>query len=166
MERWLGVDGQYMSQSDFAEFIEDNLQDLSMFPADIQLPFGASTTTPAEMLTLSRGLEIHQNRTITNKTRLHNGETELNFKVENSRLDNAPVIVPEWFGLAVPILYGLPTMFQPVRLRYRVREEKLEFSINLFNFDAILEEQAQRIVGIVADQIADVPVFEGCVGTD
>lgn len=158
--RWLSHERNPMPQADFAAFIEDNLSDLCMLDG-FTPPFGSSIGSPADLLTLSRGLEVRVNQTVRNATRLASGETCLIFTTENTRQDGSELLIPEWFGLRLPVFIGTEPITIPVRLRYKVIEGVIKFSYLFHNFDQVLEETVNQAIAKVRADLPDLHVVEG-----
>lgn len=159
-ERWLDNERKSMKQSDFAAFIEDNMSDLCVLE-DFVPPFGKAVASPADLLTLSRGLDVRVNQTVRSATRLSSGEVSLVFTTENTRQDGSELIVPEWFGLRLPIFVGTQPIIIPVRLRYAVREGVISFSFLFHNFEAVLEQIIRVSIDTVKEALPELHVVEG-----
>lgn len=161
MTKWIGGEKRAMTQKDFATFIEDNIGDLAVI--EFTPPFGGKVGSPAELLTLSRGLEVRVNHTVQNAVRLATGETSLVFVTENKTTkDNTEVIVPEWFGVKLPIFVGTEPIVLPVRLRYKVEAEgQINFTYLFYQFDQILESMVNSMIHEVRDALPDLHVVEG-----
>lgn len=162
MARWLKGERLSMSQVDFASFIEDNMSDLTVLEG-FRPPFGNAVATPADLLTLSRGLEVRVNQVVRNATRLATGETSLVFSTENSARgqDGSEVIVPEWFGLRLPIFVGTEPTIIPVRLRYKLHEGQIKFSYLFHGFDQVLEQTVNAAIAKVREVLPQLHVVEG-----
>lgn len=161
MKKWLENDGSYMGITEFSHFIEDNMSDLVLMPQDWQPPFGKSVASPADMLTLSRGLEVRVNQTVRNTARVASGEVEVVFATENTRQDGTPLTVPEWFGIRIPIFVGSDPVVIPMRLRYHVMEGQISFAYVFFNFDQILEEEVEAQTAFVRENLPETHIIEG-----
>lgn len=158
--RWLQNERKQMMQGDFAAFIEDNLSDLCVLEG-FTPPFGSAVATPADLLTLSRGLEVRVNQTVRNHSRLSTGEVALVFTTENTRQDGSELIVPEWFGLRLPVFIGTEPIILPVRLRYKVLDGIIKFSYLFHNFDQVLEATVNQTINAVRQALPELHVVEG-----
>ncbi|TXH09183.1 MAG: DUF2303 family protein [Hyphomicrobiaceae bacterium] len=159
-QRWLDAERKMMAQGDFAAFIEDNLSDLCVLEG-FTPPFGTAVATPADLLTLSRGLEVRVNQTVRNATRLATGEVSLTFTTENTRQDGSELIVPEWFGLRVPVFAGAEPFVLPVRLRYKVADGAIKFAYLFHDFDRMLEDTVRAAIDTVRKAHPDLHIVEG-----
>ncbi len=158
--RWLQNERKQMTQGDFAAFIEDNLSDLCVLDG-FTPPFGSAVATPADLLTLSRGLEVRVNQTVRNHSRLSTGEVALVFTTENTRQDGSELIVPEWFGLRLPVFIGTEPIILPVRLRYKVLDGIIKFSYLFHNFDQVLGATVNQTINAVRQALPELHVVEG-----
>lgn len=162
MQRWLSKERKYMSQFDFAAFIEDNLSDLCYLEGFVP-PFGKAVGSPADLLALSRGLEVRVSQTVTNAIRLSSGETTLQFSSENKKTDGSELVVPEWFGLNVPIFAGTSPVPLPLRLRYVVKDGEISFSFLFNNFETVLENAVSSVIGNLRQSIPTLHIVEGVI---
>lgn len=105
---WTAADGKQFPQSEFAEFIENNLPDIAQPPA-------------ADMLEISRTLEAKKKVNFASGVRLSNGETELTYEEQISgTASKGKITVPETFTIGVPVMEGGPKYAVQCRLRYRI----------------------------------------------
>lgn len=128
---WLGANGKPMSQSDFAAWIEDNAADIfppgegAMRGAVEKLSaVGLSAATPTEIITLSRGLDVRAEHTISESTRLTTGETRLHFEQTLKGADGAALTIPGGFVICIPVFEGDASYPIPVRLRLKATPGK------------------------------------------
>jgi len=78
---WVSMNGKPMGQSDFAQFIEHNIADLSSPEAlevtDYEAKFATKIATPSELVALSRGLAVHVASKAVSSVVLQSGEGEI-----------------------------------------------------------------------------------------
>lgn len=104
LNKWRGADKQKRSQVDFAEFIEDNLDDIA-------------SPTGAELLEMAQNFTAHRAVTFDSSLRLSDGTHKLAYRDENVPGD---VRVPESITLGIP-LFELGARYRlTARLRYRI----------------------------------------------
>lgn len=117
---WSGQDNKPMTQVDFAEFIEDNM-------ADITKP------EPAEMLEIARDLSAHIEVNFGSSTRLATGQTRLRYEetVKAGVPSAGDIDVPEDFWIRIPVFYGEESVIIRARLRFRITQSKLSFHYKL-----------------------------------
>lgn len=161
---WIGNDKAAMSQHDFAAFIEERIADLAEPGADErkhhEQMFQGKMATPAEMMALSRGLEIHVAGTVANHTRLSSGEGEVVFKEEHQNSSGEKVTVPNLFMVAVQSFVGGEKVRLLARLRYRVSTGSIVWFYQLYRWQDVLRD---RVVGDLkkAAEATGLPTYEG-----
>lgn len=121
---WTEAAGEPMQQLTFAQFLEDRISDLcsptEAEKIDLERRLGRLVATAAEVMTLSRGLEVNVNSRLKNQQRLASGEAQIAFETEHAGADGKPLKVPGLFMLAITPFFRGETMRIPVRLNYRV----------------------------------------------
>lgn len=145
--KWTGIDGKFLSQADFANFIEDNLLDVR-HPA------------AADMLEISQFLEITRTTNFKSVTRPKSGLTQ--FKNENNDVQASSMAIPDMITLLLSPLFGIPPMEIQARFRYRLTEGVLKLGIKLQRVEEIMaqimEEIAAEVVlpdrGVMVEGIA------------
>lgn len=136
---WVKQDGQAMSQADFAAFLEDHIAELSA-PNDhesveLERDFGTKVATPAQLIALSRGLQVRVDSAVKIAVTLQSGEGSLVFEEAHKDGDGRPLKVPGLFVLDIAPFVRGETVRIPVRLRYRVSEGKVRWSFAMHRPD-------------------------------
>ncbi len=107
---WNGSNKKQMSQTDFAQFIEDNLPDVVEPEA-------------AHMLEVSRTLEAKKKVNFASGIRLANGEVQFTYEEQiQGTAAKGQIKVPETFVLGIPVFHGGPRYHVEARLRYRIAD--------------------------------------------
>ena len=131
--KWKAIDGKMLPQVTFAEFIEDNLEDI----AD---PAGA------KMLEIATYLEATRTVNFRSGIRLPSGQIQFqNMENIDAKVSASQIEVPETFTLGIAPIFGLPSYQVPARFRYRLQDGKLTLGIKL-----------QRVETMMVDIINDV----------
>lgn len=161
---WVEVNGSGLSQADFAAFIEDRIAELAspMDAEKIQLErdFQTTVATPADVLRLSRGLQVNVNSQVKQIVTLQTGEGQLTWDEGHTDGDGKPLKVPGIFLVSVaPFFMGDPVRI-PARLRYRVSAGKVTWSILLYRPDKYVTERVREDLDKVARETG-LPAFEG-----
>lgn len=142
---WVGMNGKPMNQSDFAQFIEDNIADLSSPEAlevtDYEAKFATKIATPAELVALSRGLAVHVASKAVSNVVLQSGEGEIVWDEVHQGADGKKLKVPGLFMLQIPLFHMGELQRVPVRLRYRVREGSTSWFYQIFRPDVAMTER-------------------------
>lgn len=151
-EAWQARAGSFMSQTDFAELVEDRL-------SEIREPDGAT------MLEVAQSMEVTTSAYFSSANRLRDGQTQLVYREE---MDSAAgpagsIDVPDKFVIQVPIFRGGPTTSVTCRFRYRVVEGKLRVSYRIVEPDRIVQAEQDLFVATVRDYCVRlaVPMYEG-----
>ncbi|MCC0035440.1 MAG: DUF2303 family protein [Hoeflea sp.] len=142
---WVAMNGKPMNQSDFAQFIEDNIADLSSPEAlevtDYEAKFATKIATPAELVALSRGLAVHVASKAVSSVVLQSGEGEIVWDEVHQGADGKKLKVPGLFMLQIPLFHMGELQRVPVRLRYRVREGATSWFYQIFRPDVAVTER-------------------------
>jgi len=150
--RWQKVVGRPLSTSELAELLEDRINDVAtreaVAAAAIELPMGLRQAQPAELLSLSEGLQVNVSRRVREVQRRDNGTADLAFAEEHDTRNSSgdPVRIPNGFVLALaPFVDGTPFAV-PVRLRYAVRGGEITWTLTAHNADVALRRCVQAEV--------------------
>lgn len=159
-----------MSQREFAEFIEENIDDVQQKPdltdpknallKEISLLLGYPFASQQEMLTLSRGVEINEGSKAKVAVNLQTGERTLQF--ENQHLDGEqkPLKLPGLFLIRIPVfLDGAPYLL-PVRLRYRKSGNDVVWLFDIYRGDRAFKDAYDEICESVS-KATETNVFVG-----
>lgn len=167
---FIAKNGQRMSQSDFALFLEDHITDMAS-PygvnlngeitndfSSIEKALGGKGADPITMLELSRGLEVRVTETVKNATKLQSGEMCLKYSTEHSNADGTPLTIPAWFLISLPLFEGGQPVDVPVRLRYRVTEGTAIWFYELYQMNKAFDAAFDQAVEYIKEQ-TELPVF-------
>lgn len=136
-KRWTGIDGESMDQATFARWLEENSIDI-VDPA------------PATILSVARGLEIHEDSQFKSAVRLDSGDVQFKYEQDSSaKVRGAEnLTVPTEFTICLPVHFN--GVFYRVRvfLRHRKSGDGAKFFIELHrrreaeldSFQMILDE--------------------------
>lgn len=123
---WTAKDGHWMTQTAFAEFIEDNLPDI-FAPADEPAAPGG-----ADMLELARDLQAHKQVNFASSVRLSSGAHSLTYVEEIKGSSRKGTLdVPENFYLLLPPFVNGEAYKVRARFRYRIDEGNLKLRYDL-----------------------------------
>lgn len=148
-KRWKAKDNQYLSQSDFAEFIESNVQDITR-------PDGAT------MLEIAKTFEAKTSTEFKSGVRLDNGNHKLTFAQETTARAGTSneLEIPTEFDLAlIPFAFGEAFPIT-ARLRYRVGDDKaLKFKYQLINPHKVIESVVLWMINKVSEDTEIKPLI-------
>lgn len=141
---WSKINGQFMDQQSFAQFIEEN-------SIDIIDPDGATLLEMVSHLKARKNVEFESGKN------LQNGETQFVYREEiKGTAHKGEITIPDKIELLIPILFKGVELEVQAFLRYRIDEARLMFKIDLHRpehilsdaFDSVLE-QISKTVGIL-----------------
>lgn len=161
---WVGGNGKPMTQGDFAEFVEDRIADLAAPSATEEKELGQRFQTkvadPAEIMQLSRGLQVLVNAEVKTSKVLQSGEGEIVFREEHRDAAGNKLIVPGLFMISVPVFFGGAPVRVPARLRYRPAGGSIMWAYQMWRPDLYVTEQLQRDADAVRVETG-LPVYAG-----
>jgi Uncharacterized conserved protein (DUF2303). len=163
-KEWIKFDGERMGQGDFAAFLEDRITELSS-PTDaernaLERDFATRVATPAELVTLSRGLQVNVEAQVKNAVTLQTGEGQIVWEETHKDADGKPVKVPGIFLLNIAPFFKGEKIRIPVRLRYRPAGGKLTWFYQIYRPDQYVTERVRDDLLTVAAETG-LPTFEG-----
>lgn len=130
---WMGKNKSSFAQTDFAQFIEDNLPDIV-------------TPSGADMLEISRSLEAKKKVNFASGIRLSNGQAELTYEEEiQGTAAKGKLQIPEVFQIGIPVLEGGERYQVDARLRYRIHEGRLSMGYDLVRPHKVLEAAVKEV---------------------
>lgn len=142
---WVNAGDRLMSQEMFAELIEERLLDVKLVDeadanmkplleaaAALKLQVGS----PADLLEVSRGLQVNVSQGVKGKPNLHNGTTTFAFE-ESAQ---PTVTVPGAVILEIPFFEGATKVLILARLRYKVADQKITWRVLLHDLPRVYGE--------------------------
>ncbi|NBJ13233.1 DUF2303 family protein [Microvirga sp. SYSU G3D207] len=163
-QAWNKQNGEPMEQAEFAAFLEDRIAELSS-PTDaekiaLERDFATTVATPADLVQLSRGLQVNVEAVVKSATTLQTGEGQIVWEEVHKDADGKPLKVPGIFLLSIaPFFMGEPVRI-PVRLRYRKAGSRIVWFYQLYRPDQHITERVRDDLITVARQTG-LPTFEG-----
>ncbi|RYC10136.1 DUF2303 family protein [Ciceribacter ferrooxidans] len=161
---WIAQDGVTMNQSEFAEWIENHLPDLSSPDTaedeDFKERFGLKVAWPNQMVALSRGLQVNVSSRVKNNVVLQSGEGEITWDEEHKDAAGNKISVPGLFILSIPPFFMGETTRIPVRLRYRVSAGSVVWTFKLYRPDVYVTQQIERDL-LTASTATELPAYCG-----
>lgn len=161
---WIKGNGEEMEQRDFAAFLEDRIADLTA-PNDhervnLERDFATTIATPAQLIQLSRGLQVNVESIVKNVVNLATGEASIQFEEQHLGGDGQPLRVQGLFMLAISPFFMGEKITIPARLRYRKSGQKILWRYQLYRPDLHVTERVRDDLSTVAEQ-TKLPTFEG-----
>lgn len=117
---WYGNHDKLLPQLAFAEFLEDNRNDIIR-------------PDSATMLEVARDLQAHSDVNFASKINTVNGSAQLKFdETISSKVGLGTIACPETFAIRVPVFFGEQPITVEARLRFRIGDGKLKFQYKLY----------------------------------
>jgi uncharacterized protein YfdQ (DUF2303 family) len=161
---WRDMNAKPMTQTDFAAFIEDRIADLASPSEEERNAYEplviTKFATPAEVMQLSRGLQVNVNMVVKNARTLQTGEGEVQFTEEHQNASGEKLTVPGLFMLSIPIYLGGEKTNIPVRLRYRVNGGKITWFYQLWQVEEFVIKRVEDDLNEAA-MATSLPVYHG-----
>lgn len=149
---WIDNAGKLMSQAEFADFLEANVQDLAGPEGDRKVP------TPADLCTMTLTLKVTQNDVLDSQINRTTGEYTLIAKQEQQTTGST--VIPKEFDLFIP-LYERGEQVR-VTCKFRMRKEGAAFKFGWVIPTA--ERMERQAFEAIAKRIAEataLPLFYG-----
>jgi uncharacterized protein YfdQ (DUF2303 family) len=146
--KWKGIDGKLMPQPAFAEFIEDNLEDIS---------------DPAGGAMLEIVTYLQATRTVSFKSgiRLSSGAIQFqNLEDIDAKVGAGSIAVPETFTLGIAPIFGLSSYAVPARFRYRIQDGKLQMGFKLQRVETMMGQIIEDVIAKI-ERGANISVMDG-----
>ncbi len=161
---WVEQNGEPMEQGAFAAFLEDRIADLTA-PNDherinLERDFDTKIATPAQLIQLSRGLQVNVDSVVKQVVNLATGEAQIAFEERHSDGNGQPLKVPGLFMLAIAPFFMGEKITIPVRLRYRAAAGKIRWFYQMYRPDLHVTERVRDDLDTVK-QKTELPTFEG-----
>ena len=133
--KWLGNDKRSMTQTEFAEFIEDNITDLQ----------GEESTN---LLTIASTIQATTGINFSSAKRLQDGQTQLvyNENIEAKAGANGEMKIPKTFTLGVRIFKNGAGYALSARLKYRIHGGAVKFWYELERADRVVADAFEGYV--------------------
>lgn len=165
---WMASNGKAMTQTDFAAFLEDQIgdidlaevSDLSEAAQAFVSKVAGEMATPTKLIELSRGLAVYENSVVRETRNLSSGEGEILFQSEHVDASGAPLRVPNYFVICIPVLAQGDFYRLVARLRYRKAPGGLSFWYELWRPDLSFTDAFNEACGQVQIQTG-LPLFFG-----
>ena len=161
---WSELNGKLMTQSDFALMIEDRVAELVAPDKDEEEVLGrllmTTVASPAQIMALSRGLQVHVAGVVKSARVVQSGESEIVFSEEHQDSAGKPIKVPGAFVINIPTFVGGENVRMPVRLRYRTAGGGINWFYQMYRPETVIAEQLFEDRQTV-EQATALPFYEG-----
>jgi uncharacterized protein YfdQ (DUF2303 family) len=162
-QAWDRVQDKQLTQAAFAELLESQIMDVAAPRDTDEAYFGEARyplATPAQLMTLAKGLLVRVEMEAVARPNLSSGEQEVSYKESHSDSAGQALKVPRGFMLQIPCFRDGAAYRVPVRLRYRVVSGKVLWTIHLHRIDAVVRDAVKDACNTVEKETG-VPLFQG-----
>lgn len=161
---WRAADGKKFTQGEFAIFLEEHAAELAA-PTDgergeYEALFRERFATPAELIQLSRELEVHVSSKVAAGSRLKSGERTIQFVEEHTNTKGDVIDVPGLFMVAIQPFIDGTRIRVPARLRYRISGGEIVWLYQLYRLRFWLREQVKTDL-LFVERETGLSCFEG-----
>lgn len=170
MQAWAHACCDVMKQDALGLFLDDHLPDI-VNPDKAALPesvseflsdTGGVLATRAQMLQLSRDIQVDVTSMTAQRVNMDSGEYGLQFaEAHNASSKGKRIKVPNMFLIAIPVFDGGDRFLIPCRLQYRVSGGQVVFNLSMWRRDKFVREAMDIEIEKVTEGLADVPMIEG-----
>lgn len=164
--KWTEKNDSGMSQTDFAQFVEDRIGDVAD-PAvagdtakKLIAPIGCDLASPSRLMDLSRGLSVRVGAKVVNAVSLATGEAQIRFETSHSDESGAPLKIPGAFLIAIPVFRNGALYQLAARLRYRVQSGSVTWQYSLYRVERVFDH-ALREACDTAETETGLPLYLG-----
>ncbi len=140
---WKEGDRRKVSQVEFAEFLEDRLQDV------VDPPGG-------ELMSLANQLQIIRKATFGSSQRLASGETSFSYSEENQ---TGTVEIPAMITLGIPVFKDGTNYKINARFKYRLTEGRLMLWYELIEPEKYVDDAFTEVLQLVNDSTGIEPTL-------
>lgn len=152
--KWTGAAEKEMSQDEFANFIDANLEDVTTVASAEKGKY----PSPIELLEMARNLQIYTRGQFERKIDPASGTGTLVVKDEHETYSSK---IWRAFPVALRVFEGGMTYVVEARIRFRVSNGKAYFAFTLYRADEIKRDAFKAIRERVAKECEGCPVFAG-----
>lgn len=138
---WSTSNKKVMSQTDFAQFIEDNAPD-------------CVSPDAATMIEISRTLQAKKGVNFASGIRLDNGQVQFKYEetIAGTAGSKGQLSIPETFSIGIAVLEGGPKYQVHARFRYRIDNAGvLTMWFDLDRPHKIIEDAAKEVLDVIAE---------------
>lgn len=156
---WTSHNKQTKSQMAFAEFIEQNEQDISTLEG---------YPTSLDMMKMATEFEARQDQRLKSTVRLQSGGVALDYVANDDAGTIERMKVFDKFAIGIPVFWSVPKPGESIqayqlraRLRYRQQQAAVNFHYELIRPDLIHQRAAQELIERVRAAIGSTPLLMG-----
>ena len=149
---WTRQDRKPLDQIPFAEFIENNSDDIvsaNGLPSDLQ------------MMKMATEFVYNENRALKSSVRLESGGVQLTYVADPDKGTLEQMKLFDKFAIGIPVFQGGPKYSITARLKYRTNNQKVTFFYELVRTDRVHQHAASELIDIIKLAIGSIPLYLG-----
>lgn len=149
---WRKNDRQPMDQVSFAEFLQENADDIAPiegFPSSL------------DMLKMATEFVAQEESVFKSAVKLQSGGVRMTYVKDADKGPEATMTMFERFRIGIPVFHGGGAFALVARLKYRVNAGKLTFSYELARADRVYQAAGEAIIQQIREGIGGVPLLMG-----
>lgn len=150
-KRWSGGNKLLHSQVEFAQFVEENLDDIAAVEG---MPSGA------DLYKMAVSFEANQDKRFKSSIRLQSGGVQLNFIEDDDAQTLEQMKMFEKIAIGIPVFWNGDAYQITARLRYRVTQGVLKFWYELIRPDRVIEDATKTMIQKIKSETG-VPLYFG-----
>jgi uncharacterized protein YfdQ (DUF2303 family) len=163
-QTWVKFNRKPLEQADFAAFLEEHAAEL-VSPLDAERTeyeriFKEKFAGPAELITLSRELEVYLGAKVKRGERLQTGEKTVEFTSEHTNGRGEKIEIPGIFVINVPVFIDGEPVRIIARLRYRIGQGEIHWFFDLYRWEVAVREAVVSALDRAASETG-LPAYEG-----
>lgn len=146
---WVRNDNKLMSQADFAEFVEDSVDDFAQ-------------PTAAELLELAQTFHATTKVNFRESNYLQSGERQLVYEetVEAKAGSKGQIVIPKTFTLGLAPWEGCDRYSVTARLRFRINNGGLQLGYKLIGIDEVQRQAFNDVLAEITD-MTEIQPYSG-----
>lgn len=172
---WTGISGKALGPTEFAEFFERRIGEVVPPPYGLDgqgteifnsqdpeirklaIDLGKRFATSADLVKLTRGIEINVDAKAVQKINRDTGEYTLEFSEENGTGTDR-IKPPNTFLIAIPVVSNGTPILVAVHLRYRAKQGVVAWTVELHQPERVFEEVFRQALEQVSDVTGLTPL--------
>ncbi len=148
---WFNINKESIDQEEFAEFIEENQKDIH-------------SPDSATILEIATNLKVKKDVNFSSAMTLQNGAAQFQYS-ENieTQTQRGSMEIPTEIVLGIPVFEGQDSGYKiPAFFRYRMRERRLKFRIDIQNLARMQRKAFEDVVSEIQEKIGIEILFGSC----
>ena len=146
---WVGSNGKWFNQVDFATFLESNLKEITDPPG-------------AVFLQVALELQVHKSAEFESEVRLDNGQTRFRYQeTVRGQSKAGDLQIPSAFTLVLPVFIDGDKHILQARFRYRMDGGKLSLGYELIRQQDVWNAAVKLVTTAIADDLPEVKLYVG-----